>query len=231
MGQLAEVAKSWRSSEKIPLIARKLPGMLDDPVTTVRPDGGKTVHFPHSGKEMDKLRIKQHKQRRDAKLVAGGAAGGAAATEGARQVRKADRDQNSLRAPVGTTTARPQGPHLKPATAGGLRPARDTGRGVGRHLTRDPNSTPGHVTLRARTPSGKFVSHENDLKVFHPKYGMGPRMPRRSTLAHYTKEGDRASKEFVGKSSLGERKGMLGAYDLGSMQHHAGSRVGRRLPL
>ena len=90
--------------------------------------------------------------------------------------------------------------------------------GVGRHLTRDQNSTPGSTVIRTpslRQINGKFAGQGEGVKVFHPK-GRKKGAVHSDGLFHVTK-GDVV------------RKGMLGPVDLGAMAAHTGARRGVRL--
>lgn len=99
-------------------------------------------------------------------------------------VRKASRDENSS---VGVSISRtgPCGPHRASQTAAVGRNQIERGNPVGQRSSRDENSSPGATKVIARTPQGKFVSHENDLDVFHVK----PRRRTDSRLMHYGKKG------------------------------------------
>lgn len=52
-------------------------------------------------------------------------------------------------------------------------------------------------------PDGKFVSHENDLKVFTPKFKSTRRAPRDSRVQVWRKGGDATSKPWVAKLDSG----------------------------
>jgi hypothetical protein len=146
------------------------------------------------------------------------------------EVRKANRDQNS--SPGASITLRkPQGDHLTGVTRAHSRTGSFAGksRGVGRHLGRDENSTPGHTVVRTptlRDINGKFAGEGQGVKVFHPIGGGKRGNVHTKGLFHTTKKPGMG----VGvKKSSPVRKGMLGPVDLGSMQFHTGARVGRRL--
>lgn len=118
------------------------------------------------------------------------------------------KDQNSS---VGTTIswAKPKGPwqsaSLKAVERKG---AGGSSRGVGRHLTRDQNSSPGVVRLTPRSPSGKFVSHANDLQVFHPKGRKGRPSGQASRLERYGRgvgHGVKKALDFGNTGTVGRR--------------------------
>lgn len=51
-------------------------------------------------------------------------------------------------------------------------------------------------SVQPRTPDGKYVSHANDVQVFHPRFTMGQRQPRRSELFHARRNGTAQASSF-----------------------------------
>lgn len=160
--------------------------------------------------------------------VYGSARPGGLDPEAGQAVRKADRDQNSS---IGTTITlqRPKGDGVKPTTTAQTRSGSFAGktRGVGRHLGRDQNSSPGSAVVRTptlRQINGRFAGEGPGVKVFHPVKGS-------VRGAVHTKQLFRGTKkpELLEKRDSEPRKGMLGPVDLLSMTPHTQARVGRRL--
>ena len=71
-----------------------------------------------------------------------------------------------------------------------------------------------------RGPSGKFVSHENDLKIYTPKFSTSRRAPRDSRLQVWGKGKDKTSRTFVGKAA---------EPSMADLDPYTGARRGRRL--
>lgn len=159
---------------------------------------------------------------------------GAAAASGAlvAQRRKSDvgkafatRDQDSS---IGTSRQlkKPQGDGLKATTTAQTRSGSFAGktRGVGRKAKVDENSSPGSTRVRTpRGPSGKFVSHEAKVQIFHPIGGS-----KRGSV--HTKQLFRGKKtpSLLSKAEP-VRKGMTPPMDTLAVSSGMGAGRGRRL--
>lgn len=111
----------------------------------------------------------------------------------------ATRDQNSS---IGTTTTRrgPVGRGQRPTLTSRSGYFEGKTRGVGRRNEgRDANSSPRVTRVQPRSPQGRFVSHENDLKIIHPS-GRVTRQPKTSALGIHRKGGGSETRGYVEKS-------------------------------
>lgn len=111
----------------------------------------------------------------------------------------ANRDQNSS---IGATVVRRGVPGTHKTATMQARSGHFAGktRGVGRKEGRDQNSSPNVSHVQPRHPNGRFVSHENDLKVVHPQRNTGARRTdRTSAVGHWTKGQTKLSKPWVSK--------------------------------
>ena len=140
----------------------------------------------------------------------------------------ATRDQNSS---IGTSYSlqKPKGDGVKPTLTAQTRSGSFAGktRGVGRHLGRDQNSSPGSAVVRTptlRDIQGKFAGKGEGVKVFHPIGGSN-----RTRGSVHTKQVFRGVKKPELLKKNDDRKGMLGPVNLAAMAPHTGARVGRRL--
>jgi hypothetical protein len=145
---------------------------------------------------------------------------------------KADRDQNSS-IPTSTKLVMPTVDHKATVTTAHSRTGSFAGkqRGVGRHLDRDQNSSPGSqkvATPSLRDINGRFADQAVGVKVFHPTFSTSSRPPRNNKVQRWTRGGDAASRPWVAKSD--DRKGLIESVDLAPIARAAGARVGRRIP-
>lgn len=168
------------------------------------------------------------KRTKEGSSLKGGMIESTAVRKGLADVGKAfaARDENSS---VGTkiSWAGPTGPHRRPTLNARSGVMAGKSRGVGRKAgsAKDENSSPAVTWVQPRRPDGKFVSHENDLKIYKPEGGRS-KMPRQSTLMRYGKGKDAASKPFVSKS---DDQRFLTVTSPTGLDYGAASKRGRRV--
>ena len=143
----------------------------------------------------------------------------------------ASRDQNS--SPGATVVRRgPKGPGQRGSLHARSGYAAGRVRGVGHKETRDANSSPRVTMLVARTPDGKFVSHENDLKVIRPERRVS-RQPKTSALGRYHKGRGSETRGYVEKSASSQATGVVmhdSPWGRGNSRFGGAGTRGRRIP-
>ena len=119
----------------------------------------------------------------------------------------ANRDEHSS---IGATVVRrsPSGPGQRGTLHARSGYAAGRTRGVGRREARDESSSPRVTRMIARTPDGKYASHENKLTVVRPERRVSSQ-PKTSALGIHRKGRGSETRGYVEKSAPSQATGVV----------------------